>query len=691
MLDYRDATVERLGVRLVVAHVQDYIDDGRLRERPDGTRNPLQTVPLLDAIEAGKFDAVFGGGRRDEEKARAKERVFSLRDSFGAWDPRRQRPELWDLYNGKHAPGEHVRVFPLSNWTELDVWRYIEREGIALPDLYYAHEREVFARDGMWLAPGEWGGPKDGGGRADAHRPLPHRRRHELHRGGRLRRHRRGRRDPRAGGVAAHRARRDAGRRPDVRGRHGGPQEAGVLLMTESTHDRHPPSRLDSEAPVTALAHDPLAPAHRHDLLRLATAGSVDDGKSTLVGRLLYDTKSVLADQLDAVERVSRERGLDAADLALLTDGLRAEREQGITIDVAYRYFSTATRSYVLADTPGHVQYTRNMVTGASTAELALILIDARHGVVEQTRRHLAVTGLLGVRHVAVAVNKMDLVDWSTAAVRRHRGRVRPARNAFRDRGRRRRTRLGAVRRQRRRPLRPGGLVHRPHPARAPRGRAGRHRPVGPAAAHAGPVRHPSAECRAPDYRGYAGRLASGVVRPGDEVIVLPAGRRTTVAGIDRARADGSVESLDVAFAPQSVVLRLTDDIDVSRGDLLAAADDPGLTTRHLSGTVAVLSERPLRQRDRVLLRVGTRTVRALVDDIVDQLDIATMEHRTAPDGLALNAIGRVRIRLAEDVAIDDYRDLRRTGAFLLIDEADGSTLAAGMADAPDRSIGEGI
>jgi sulfate adenylyltransferase subunit 2 len=162
VLDYRDATVERLGVRLVVASVQDYIDDGRLRERADGTRNPLQTVPLLDAIEQGKFDAVFGGGRRDEEKARAKERVFSLRDAFGAWDPRRQRPELWELYNGRHTPGEHVRVFPLSNWTELDVWRYIARERIALPEIYYAHEREVFARDGMWLTAGEWGGPRGG-------------------------------------------------------------------------------------------------------------------------------------------------------------------------------------------------------------------------------------------------------------------------------------------------------------------------------------------------------------------------------------------------------------------------------------------------------------------------------------------------------------------------------------------------
>ncbi|MFJ9523029.1 sulfate adenylyltransferase subunit CysD [Kitasatospora sp. NPDC101801] len=161
VIDYRDRTVAKHNLRLHVAHVQDFIDDGRLRERPDGTRNPLQTVPLLDAIESNKFDAVFGGGRRDEEKARAKERVFSLRDEFGAWDPRRQRPELWSLYNGKHAVGEHVRVFPLSNWTELDVWQYIEREGIELPEIYYAHHRDVFKRDGMWLTAGEWGGPKD--------------------------------------------------------------------------------------------------------------------------------------------------------------------------------------------------------------------------------------------------------------------------------------------------------------------------------------------------------------------------------------------------------------------------------------------------------------------------------------------------------------------------------------------------
>ncbi len=438
-------------------------------------------------------------------------------------------------------------------------------------------------------------------------------------------------------------------------------------------------------------AHAPADPQHRHDLLRLATAGSVDDGKSTLVGRLLYDTKSVLADQLDAVERVSRDRGLGATDLALLTDGLRAEREQGITIDVAYRYFSTATRSYVLADTPGHVEYTRNMVTGASTAELALILVDARHGVVEQTRRHLAVTGLLGVRHVALAVNKMDLVDWDETAFKTIVVEFEElsARFGIED--------VVAV------PvsaLHGDNIVSRSERATWYAGPTLLEHleavPVGTSPA-AQPLRLPvqyvvrPRTAAHPDYRGYAGRLTSGVVRPGDEVVVLPSGRRTTVAGIDRADATGGVHELDVAFAPQSVVLRLTDDIDIARGDLIAAADAPGLLTREITGTVAVLSDRTLRPRDRLLLRVGTRTVRAMVADVVDQLDIKTMQHLPAPEGLGLNAIGRLRLRLAEEVAVDDYRVLRRTGAFLLIDESDGSTLAAGMAEAPDRSAGEGI
>lgn len=235
VLEYRDRAVAQHSLRLHVASVQEYIDAGKLRERPDGTRNPLQTVPLTEAIQQHRFDAVFGGGRRDEEKARAKERVFSLRDEFSQWDPRRQRPELWQLYNGRHAPGEHVRVFPLSNWTELDVWQYIEREKIELPEIYFAHEREVFARNGMWLTMRRVGRPQGVGERPDAADPLPHRRRHVLHRRGRLRRHHARRRDRRDRRIPAHRAGRHPRRRQDVRGRDGRPQARRVLLTMSTT------------------------------------------------------------------------------------------------------------------------------------------------------------------------------------------------------------------------------------------------------------------------------------------------------------------------------------------------------------------------------------------------------------------------------------------------------------------------
>jgi sulfate adenylyltransferase subunit 1 len=397
-----------------------------------------------------------------------------------------------------------------------------------------------------------------------------------------------------------------------------------------------------------------------HDLLRFATAGSVDDGKSTLVGRLLHDTKSLLADQLAAVERASRDRGLDSTDLALLTDGLRAEREQGITIDVAYRYFSTATRSFVLADTPGHVEYTRNMVTGASTAELALILLDARHGVVEQTRRHLAVTGLLGVRHVALAVNKMDLVDWDESVHRRHVAEFTslarvlgiadvvavPVSALLGD---------NVVERSDHTPWYAGPTLLE-HLESVPVGTDPSRQPLRMPVQY---VIRPRTAAH-PDYRGYAGRLASGVVRAGDEVVVLPSGRRTTVAGIECGGRPGELREQALAFAPQSVVLRLADDIDVSRGDLIAAASQAPTVTSSLTGTVAVVAERELRPRDRVLVRLGTRSV---------------------PAPLGLNAIGRVRLRLAEAVPVDDYTQLRRTGGFLLIDESDGTTIAAGMAE----------
>lgn len=412
-------------------------------------------------------------------------------------------------------------------------------------------------------------------------------------------------------------------------------------------------------------------------LLRLATAGSVDDGKSTLVGRLLHDSKSVLADQLDAVERVSRDRGLATADLALLTDGLRAEREQGITIDVAYRYFATAKRSFILADCPGHVQYTRNTVTGASTADVVVLLIDARRGLLEQTRRHLAVASLLRVPHVVVAVNKIDLVDFSQARFMELDEQITTAA-----------AELGIktvhtvpvsalegdniVNRSSRTPWYEGPslleLLEELPGADQPDTAAFRF-PVQTVLRPQGAAR----EERFRDYRGYAGQIAGGVVRVGDEVVVLPAGRRTTVAGIDTA--DGE---LTEAFAPQSVTLRLSEEIDIARGDMIASAADAPQVTQDVTGTIAWLAERPLRPGSRVLLKHTTNVVQAIVRDVVGRLDLDRAELEPA-ENLELNDIGRVTLRLAKPVAAEEYLTSKRTGAFLLIDPADGYTLAAGM------------
>lgn len=411
-------------------------------------------------------------------------------------------------------------------------------------------------------------------------------------------------------------------------------------------------------------------------LLRLATAGSVDDGKSTLVGRLLHDSKSVLADQLDAVERVSRAKGLGHVDLALLTDGLRAEREQGITIDVAYRYFATAARTFILADCPGHVQYTRNTVTGSSTADVLVLLVDVRKGVLEQTRRHLAVAQLLRVPTIVVAVNKMDLVDHRqdayeavAAGIHEVAGelgvtgvRTLPVSALVGD---------NIVERSPRMPWYDGPALLELL-EQVPAGEELTRLPLRlPVQLTIRPQEAAGAQHR--DYRGHAGQIACGVVRVGDEVVVLPAGRRTTVAGIDTL--DGP---LDEAFAPQSVTLRLADEIDVNRGDLIAAASDAPEPTQDLDGMVAWLAERPLRVGAKVLVKHGTRTVQGIVRDLHGRLDLDTLAPQ-ATDELALNDIGRIRLRLASPIAPDDYTVSRRTGSFLVIDPQTGGTLAAGM------------
>ncbi|ORM29104.1 MULTISPECIES: sulfate adenylyltransferase subunit 1 [Williamsia] len=415
---------------------------------------------------------------------------------------------------------------------------------------------------------------------------------------------------------------------------------------------------------------------HAPDLLRLATAGSVDDGKSTLVGRLLYDTKSVLADQIDAVTRASVDRGLDQPDLSLLVDGLRAEREQGITIDVAYRYFATPTRSFVLADTPGHVQYTRNTVSGASTAGLVILLVDARKGVISQTRRHAAVMALLGVPRLVLAVNKIDLVDdpekvfgeirteftdmttslgWSAdrvvsipvSALHGDNVAIRSENTPFYD---------GPT------------LIEHLESVPASEDR----KPVGFRFPVQYVIRPRTAEY--PDYRGYAGQVAAGRVTVGDEVVVLPSGTHTTVERIDTA--DGSLQS---AHTGRSITVVLADDVDVSRGDVIAAVADAPEPISQFSATVCWLGDKPLRPGARLLLKHGARTTQAIVGGLEVLFDEQELVLRDAPDALELNQIGRISVQTAQPVSADDYNTNRETGSFLLIDPQGGNTLGAGL------------
>jgi sulfate adenylyltransferase subunit 1 len=403
------------------------------------------------------------------------------------------------------------------------------------------------------------------------------------------------------------------------------------------------------------------------DLLRLATAGSVDDGKSTLIGRLLHDAKAILADQLDDL------RGRDGElDLSRLTDGLRAEREQGITIDVAYRYFATTRRTFILADTPGHVQYTRNMVTGASTADLAIVLVDARNGVVEQTRRHAFIASLLGIPHLVVAVNKMDLVDWSEDvfdAVVRDVCAFRDQLSAVRDIAY---VPLSALRGDNvvdRSDAMPwyGGLPLLEHletvEVEADRNLDDLRFPV-----------QYVIRDGASDYRGYAGQLGGGVLSPGDEVLVLPSEQVTTVASIDTF--DGP---LDTAFAPMSVTVRLTDDLDVSRGDLICRPTDRPALARDLVADVCWMADAPLRAGGRYAIKHATHTARAIVESIDDRVEVASLGREPAPGELALNDIGRVRLRTSKPLAFDPYARNRATGSFILIDEATNDTVGAGM------------
>ncbi|THV42873.1 sulfate adenylyltransferase subunit 1 [Glycomyces buryatensis] len=419
----------------------------------------------------------------------------------------------------------------------------------------------------------------------------------------------------------------------------------------------------------------PEADEEATELLRFATAGSVDDGKSTLIGRLLYDTKTLFEDQWDAVEAVSAGRGDEYTDLALLTDGLRSEREQGITIDVAYRYFATPHRKFIIADTPGHIQYTRNMVTGASTADLALILVDARKGLVEQSRRHAFLCSLLRVPHVVLCVNKMDLVDYDEEVFKQ----IEKEFCSFATK------------------LEVPDLTVIPISALKGDNVVNRSEHMdwyqGPSLLHhlekvhiasdrnLVDVRFPVQHVIRPhssdlhDYRGYAGQIASGVMKPGDEVMVLPSGFTSRIASIETA--DGP---LDEAFPPLSVTVRLEDELDVSRGDMLCRPGNQPRVSQDIEAMVCWMDEaRPLRLRGKYAIKHTTADVRAVVKDVQYQLDVNTLHRDESANELKLNEIGRVTLRTTKPLLCDDYRRNRETGGFIIIDESDNRTVGAGI------------
>jgi len=417
------------------------------------------------------------------------------------------------------------------------------------------------------------------------------------------------------------------------------------------------------------------------EMMRLATAGSVDDGKSTLIGRLLYDSKAIFEDQLESVERTSRERGDEYTNLALLTDGLRAEREQGITIDVAYRYFATPKRKFIIADTPGHIQYTRNMVTGASTADLALVLVDARNGVVEQSRRHAFIASLLRIPHLVLCVNKMDLVDYDQDIFEaiKHDFRQFAAKLDITD--------LTFI------PISAldgDNVVNRSDNMAWYEGSSLLHhleevfiasdRNLIDARFPVQYVLRPQSGLHL-DYRGYAGQMAGGVLKPGDEVIALPSGFTTTIE-----RIDGPDGPVDEAFAPMSVAISLTDEIDISRGDMICRPHNQPHGGQDVDAMICWMSDTTtLTAGSKLAIKHTTRSARAMVKGLQYRLDVNTLHRDDDATSLSLNEIGRVSLRTTVPLFYDEYRRNRTTGSFILIDEGNNTTVAAGMILGPTQ------
>jgi bifunctional enzyme CysN/CysC len=650
MYQFRDAMAKKLGMSLLVHVNEEGLAQG-IGPFSHGSQvhtDVMKTQALKQALDKHRFDAAFSGARRDEEKSRAKERIFSVRSAQHRWEPKAQRPELWHLYNTRKRKGESLRVFPLSNWTELDVWQYIYLEAIPIVPLYFAAERSVVEREGalimvdderMPLRPGEQPMTKRVRFRTLGCYPL-------------------------TGAVES-----NATTLPQII------QE--MLLTTTSErqgrvidHDQAAIDGTEEARRLPLMAHvselierDIVAylDAHQHkSLLRFITCGSVDDGKSSLIGRLLYES-------MKDSKKVGTRGG--EIDFALLVGGLAAEREQGITIDVAYRFFSTDRRNFIVADTPGHEQYTRNMVTGASTADLAVILVDARKGLLTQTRRHSYLVHLLGIRRVVLAVNKMDLVNY--------------ARETFEQIERDYRTfaeRLGSleivaiplsavhgdniVATSHRMPWYSGTTLMA-HLETVPLADGATPRPF----------RLPVQWVNRPnlDFRGYAGLLASGTIRAGDAMRVLPSGQTSRVRSI--LSADRKVEA---AVAGDSVTITLADEIDVSRGDVIVPFDTPLEVADQFEATVVWMHEDPLLPGRSYLMKIGGRTVNATVARLKHEVNVNTLA-QTAARTLELNGIGVCEIGVDRPIPFAPYAESRDLGGFIFIDRISNATVGAGM------------
>ncbi len=410
------------------------------------------------------------------------------------------------------------------------------------------------------------------------------------------------------------------------------------------------------------------------ELLRFTTAGSVDDGKSTLIGRLLYDSKSIFEDQIEAIEKAGRNQGKSEIDLALLTDGLRAEREQGITIDVAYRYFATPKRKFIIADTPGHIQYTRNMVTGASTANLAIILIDARNGVIEQTLRHAYIASLLQIPHIVVCINKMDLVDYDEAVYEK----IKKQFESFAPKLEVRDIKFIPIS-----ALKGDNVVEPSENMPWYRGTTlmylleniyikGDYNHTDARFPVQYVIRPQSEEFH--DYRGYAGRIDGGIFKVGDKIKVLPSGLESKIKSIDTLN-----EKLDFAFAPQSVSITVEDDIDISRGDMIVKPNNLPVQSQDITAMISWFNERPLQVRGKYILRHTTNEVKCIIQEVKFKMDINSMNKNTEDKEIKMNDIGKIKIKTAKPLFFDAYRKNRNTGSFILIDDITNETVGAGM------------